>query len=76
MHAKLRDVPKVPEGSEGGLLTVAELASFLNIAENTLRQWCAQGRIPHGKFEGTIRFDREQVQEWIDERWNSSSKKS
>ena len=76
VRAKLGAVsPTVPAGADSGLLSVAELAKFLSISENTLRQWCAQGRIPHGKFEGTIRFDRDQVQEWIDERWNNTSKK-
>ena len=70
-RATLCDVsPTVPEGADGQLLTVQELAAYLSVTEQTLRKWCAKGEIPHGKIGGFLRFDRDQVQAWLDERWN------
>lgn len=72
MRETLKTVsPTVPEGADKGLLTVAELAAFLNVNDQTLRKWCVQGRIPHGRLEGSYRFDRDQVQAWLDERWKT-----
>lgn len=65
--------PRVPEPSEGDLLTVVEVAQFLSVSVSTVRKWCAGGQIPHGRLAGSIRFDREQLQEWVDARWHSSS---
>jgi excisionase family DNA binding protein len=65
--------PRVPEPSEGDLLTVAELAQFLSVSVSTVRKWCAEEKIPHGRLAGSIRFDRDQLQEWVDARWHSPS---
>lgn len=62
--------PTVPPGAEGTMLTVPEVAKFLAVQEQTLRSWCAKKAIPHGKVGGAIRFDRDQLQAWLDQRWN------
>lgn len=65
--------PRVPEGQAGTLLTISELAAFLAVKEQTVRTWCGRGLIPFGKLGRDLRFDREQVQEWLDERWTSGA---
>jgi excisionase family DNA binding protein len=64
--------PRVPEPTEGDLLTVAEVAKFMSVSVSTIRKWCAEGQIPHGRLAGTIRFEREQLQEWVDAGWRST----
>ena len=63
--------PQVPAGAEGHLLTVREVATFLAVTEQTVRTWCHQGAIPHGRLGNAIRFDREELQRWLDERWRN-----
>jgi excisionase family DNA binding protein len=65
--------PRVPEPTEGDLLTVGEVAKFMSVSVSTIRKWCAEGRIPHGRLAGTIRFERKQLQEWVDAGWHSTS---
>jgi len=65
--------PRVPEPTEGDLLTVMEVAKFMSVSDSTIRKWCAEGRIPHGRLAGTIRFERAQLQSWVDEGWNSTT---
>ncbi len=63
--------PEVPPGAEGHLLTVKEVATFMAVTEQTLRTWCHQGAIPHGRLGNAIRFDRDELQRWLDERWKN-----
>lgn len=56
------------------MLTVVEVARFMSVSDKTIRKWCGEGRIPHGRLAGTIRFDRDQLQAWVDEGWHSNSK--
>ncbi|MDQ3157300.1 MAG: helix-turn-helix domain-containing protein [Actinomycetota bacterium] len=67
--------PTVPEGADKGLLTVTQLAAYLSVSDKTLRQWVAQNKIPHGRLENNIRFDRDQIQEWLDSRWKQADSK-
>ena len=48
------------------LLTIKDVSSWLNIKPSTLYLWVAQGKIPYQKIHGLIRFDREQVQGWLE----------
>ena len=65
--------PRVPEG-KGGLLTISEVAGFLAVTEQTVRNWCARGDMPHGKLGRDLRFDREQLQAWVDSKWSSTGR--
>ncbi len=65
--------PTIPPGADGTLLTVSELAAFLAVQEQTLRAWCARKEIPHGRIGREIRFDRDQVQDWLDRRWSAGT---
>lgn len=61
-------MPTVPEPQDGRLLTLEEVATWLQVSEGTLRRWCSQGLIPHIKLVQAYRFEPTQLQEWIDER--------
>lgn len=65
--------PRIPEGKGGTLLTLAEVAQFMSVRDQTVRNWCARGLIPHGKLGRDLRFDRDQVQAWLDSQWSSGS---
>jgi excisionase family DNA binding protein len=62
--------PTLPEPTEGAMYTVGEIARFFSVTENSIRRWCADGRLPYAKINGVIRFDREALQAWLDARWH------
>lgn len=47
------------------LLTAGEVASVLNVAVKTIRQWVYRRRIPYIKINGAVRFDRQAIDQWI-----------
>lgn len=51
------------------LLTIKDLSQRLQIKPSTLYAWAAQKRIPSKKINGLVRFDPQEIQEWL----NSSS---
>lgn len=48
------------------LLTVKELAAWLNIKPSTLYLWAAHDKIPCRKIHGLIRFERDVILRWLD----------
>lgn len=52
-----------------GMFTVADVARWLSVSEQTVRKLASEDEIPHVRLpSGALRFDREQLQEWIDSR--------
>ncbi len=49
------------------LLDIEGVAKLLNMAPRTVRAWVAENKIPHKKLVGSIRFDRDEIQTWIDD---------
>lgn len=47
------------------LLTVKDLSQQLQIRPATLYAWAAQQKIPCLKIHGVIRFESEQIREWL-----------
>lgn len=47
------------------LLTVKDLSQQLQIKPATLYAWAAQQKIPCLKIHGVIRFESEQIREWL-----------
>ena len=47
------------------LLTVKDLSAWLNMKPSTLYLWAAQGKIPCRKIHGLIRFDQEEIHNWL-----------
>jgi len=48
------------------LLTAAEAAQSLGLAEQTVRQWANMRKIPSVKLGRALRFDIRELEEWID----------
>ena len=47
------------------LLTVQELSKLLKMKPSTLYAWAAQGKIPHFRIYGTLRFKKHAIEEWL-----------
>lgn len=47
-------------------LTVKDLATSLRLTERHIYRLIKEGALPHYRIGGTIRFDAEQVREWLD----------
>jgi excisionase family DNA binding protein len=48
------------------MLDVKWLSLYLNIKPATLYAWAAQGKIPYVKIHGLIRFQKEEIDAWIE----------
>lgn len=46
------------------LLTADEVAARLGFKVKTIHNWASQGRIPHLKIGGRLRFDSATLSEW------------
>lgn len=53
------------------LLTVREIASWLNMAPKTVYEWAAAGRIPCLRLGGRLRFEASEISRWLGERRSS-----
>lgn len=47
------------------ILTVKELSGFLKVKEKTLYQWAEMGQIPSLKMNGVLRFDGNEIEQWV-----------
>ena len=60
-------MPKRKDSNEPGeLLTLAEIAAYLKIAERTAYGWVAEGKLPGFKLGGAWRFDKADIQKWME----------
>jgi excisionase family DNA binding protein len=59
--------PIAPAQSDEPLMTVEEMAGYLKIKPQTLRDWAKKGRIPYEPVNSEIRFRRSVIDRWIDE---------
>ena len=47
------------------LVGIKEVAEFLHVKPSTLYQWAELGQIPCIKLNGCLRFDMEDIMNWI-----------
>ncbi len=47
------------------MLTITQVSEFLHIKTSTLYAWVSQGKIPHVKIHGLIRFQPDKIQQWL-----------
>ena len=47
------------------MLTITQVSDLLNIKTCTLYSWVSQGKIPHLKIHGLIRFQADEIQQWL-----------
>jgi len=50
------------------LLTVEEIAEYLNLKPSTIYQWTHQGFIPYIKLGSRVRFRTTQIEKWLEEK--------
>ena len=50
------------------LLTVKELAEWLQISPSTIYQWTHTGFVPHYKLPKGVRFKEEEIERWLKKR--------
>ena len=50
------------------ILTLKEVSEYLKLAEKTAYRLAAEGKLPGFKVGGSWRFQREDVQKWIEEK--------
>lgn len=56
-----------PKSSLPKLIVAADVADSINASPKTVYKMAKSGRIPCHDFGGMIRFDPEEIQEWIDD---------
>ena len=49
------------------LVTIKEISNLLGVKESTLYSWVNNGSIPSYKLNGLLRFDMEEIEEWVRE---------
>lgn len=49
----------------GAFLTVSDVAQILSVKPKTLYQWAELKQIPCFKLNGALRFDLDDIQEWV-----------
>lgn len=47
------------------LVNIREVSKFLSVKESTLYSWVNKGSIPAHKINGLIRFDMEEIEDWV-----------
>lgn len=47
------------------LVTIKEVSNLLGVKESTLYSWVNNGSIPSYKLNGVLRFDMEEIEEWV-----------
>ncbi len=58
---------KAPSGE---ILTVSEVAAYLNVHTSTVYRLLTRGRIPAFKVGSDWRFSRTRLKEWIDDQYD------
>ncbi|MBC7189434.1 helix-turn-helix domain-containing protein [Candidatus Aerophobetes bacterium] len=57
------------------LMTIKEVAEYLQLEEHTVYKMARKGEIPAFKIAGQWRFKREMIEEWLKQKLVSNSKK-
>lgn len=47
------------------LATIKEVSEFLNVKKTTLYSWVHSGSIPFYKLNGLVRFNMDEITEWV-----------
>ena len=55
---------------EKRFITIKELAAYLSMSENTIRDWIKEGRIPFSKLGRSVRFDLRRIESWLKKKEN------
>ncbi len=58
-------------GEQHEILTAAEVAQLLRVAERTIYDWASKGILPAAKIESIWRFRRSEVTAWLERRFST-----
>ncbi len=47
------------------LVSIKEVAKILGVKQSTLYSWVNNGSVPSYKLNGLLRFDLEEIEEWV-----------
>ena len=47
------------------LITVKDVSELINVKSAAVYDWTYQNKIPYYKLNGVIRFDKDEILEWI-----------
>lgn len=50
------------------LLTIEQVAAYLNVSPHTVRRFAAQGSLPSVRFGRLVRFQERDVLRWVEAR--------
>ncbi len=50
------------------IMTLEEVADYLRISERTVKDWVAQGKLPGGKLGTSWRFQRSDIENWVNQK--------
>jgi excisionase family DNA binding protein len=48
--------------------TAKELSQYLNVKPKTIYSWVNKGEIPHYRIGKTIRFRKDEIEKWLEEK--------
>lgn len=57
-----------PTKPKGDYMTIPQLAEYLQIKKSTIYSWTYQRKIPHSKIGRRVRFKREDIVQWSEDR--------
>lgn len=78
MSSQVENQTKRPSLKEllvrGDLIAPEELAAGLRVARVTIYAWIRRGTIPHLKIENCVRFDPQEIGEWLKSKHRAATK--
>ena len=52
------------------LMNAEQVSQYLGVKVSTIRKWTHYRYIPHIKIRGTVRFDRDEIDAWLNRQTN------
>jgi len=65
---------KVKKQKQESLMTLTDVAQFLQVADRTVYLWAQKGSIPSFKLGNVWRFKRSDLEAWFDRRKNETKR--
>lgn len=60
-------IETAPPNGQKKYLKVKDVAELLGKSEGGIYNWVSQKRIPHFHVGGSVRFDREDLEKWVEQ---------